>query len=110
MLDFDQPLIRFKVKGEVYHLDSLNLEDAARISQLEHVDQTAQITAMKDLLQSKARAQSPAWWLWLRGKPSPLKAIRSLSAVQQARLFGEWMAEFKQSRGVVPGESSGSAN
>lgn len=110
MLDFDDSRTEFKVKGQVYYINQLTLDDAAYVAGFQSASQSEQIDAMKELLVSKARCDRSSFGLWLRRKPSPQAAVRSLGAVQQARLFGEWMAEFRSSRGVVPGESSGSAN
>lgn len=108
MLDFDSPAVTFKVKGQEYSLASITFQDATVIASLSDATQGEQIDALSRLLVSKARATRPNWVLWLLGKPSPSKAIQSLSAPQQARLFGAWLAEFKNARGVVPGESSAS--
>lgn len=110
MLDFDSPAVTFKVKGHEYHLESITFQDAVAIAGLTDATQGEQIGALANLLVSKARSRRPGWVLWLMGKPSPRKAIESLSASQQARLFGAWLAEFKNARGVVPGESSASVD
>lgn len=109
MLDFDRDPVTFKVKGEVYFVESVTLDDAAQMSGLSEAPVLDQVAAMKAFLAAKVRSRKSALSLWLRGKPSPRAALNGLSAIQQAQLFGAWMAEFKASKGVVPGESSGSA-
>jgi hypothetical protein len=109
MLDFDRPPVSFKVKGEVYHVSSVTLEDAAQMTVLADASVMDQVAAMQKLLAEKVSTPRSRLSLWLRRKPSPRAALASLSAIQQAQLFGEWMSEWK-ARGVVPGESSGSAD
>lgn len=110
MLDFDTPAVTFKVKGQEYYLDSVTFADAATIASLAEASQAEQIEALARLLVTKARSRRAGWMLWLAGKPSPRRAIESLAAPQQARLFAAWLAEFKNARGVVPGESRASAD
>lgn len=105
MLEFDLEPTRFRVRGGTYFLAPLTLDDAERISKHSDAPQHEQISAMADIVASKARSASPSWWLWVTRRLSPEDAVRSLSMPQQAKLFGQWMAEY---RGLVPGESTGS--
>jgi hypothetical protein len=110
MLDFDAPATSFKVKGQVYYLEPLSFSDVPTAGAALQVDDVrVQAEQLVELLASKARCAVPGWRLWLTRKPKPADAVRALGVPQQARLFGDWLGELK-SRGVVPGESSGSAN
>jgi len=110
MIDFDADAkTTFRVRGGRYYIEPVSLEDAAAVMRLQKAKQQEQVAAMPELLIAKARSKTPAWWLRVTGRLSPQDAVRSLSAVQQARLFANWMSEF-YGRGVGPGESSSSAD
>jgi len=108
MLEFDSTRITFRTKGVVYYLAEVDIDDALVLAgiDLDKMTLIEQIQLMQRLLFGKARSERPAWLLRLTGKPSPEKALASLGAMAQVRLFKEWMGSLK---GVGPGESSGSA-
>lgn len=111
MLTFDTDRHDFTVKGVVYYLEALDFDAASYMASLEGKPFEEQVDALALLLKSKARTDVPAWWLWLRRKPTPEGAVTSLSMTQQARLFQSWLRAGAAGLGmVVPGESKGSAD
>lgn len=106
MLEFDATPVQFSLRGVHYFLEPLTLDDAATMSEHASSSTRDQIQAMVAMVASKARTRTPSWWLRLTRRPAPDAAVRLLSPVQQAQLFGDWIREY---RGVGLGESLGSA-
>ena len=106
MQEFDPKGHSFKIGRYTYHLPLLSLDIAGEFYQKQSDSEAELVAWMPKMLAERASCDRPALIRWLTGMPSPERAVKSLAISQQVRLFQEWL----KSSGVMPGESSRSAN